>query len=78
MAADPWVYGGSGVYEGKFMAESSGDIAAIFISNSALINFSGKDNNSDEVWLPFPKRVPAEGTKVTVVIAPYQKPAAKP
>jgi hypothetical protein len=78
MAADPWVYGGSGVYEGNFMAESSGDIAAIFISNSALINFSGKDNNSDEVWLPFPKRVPAEGTKVTVVIAPYQKPVAKP
>lgn len=78
MDADPWVYGGSGVYEGKFMAESTGDIAAIFLSNSALINFSGKDNNSDEVWLPFPKRVPAEGTKVTVVIAPYQKPAAKP
>lgn len=78
MDADPWVYGGSGVYEGKFMAETTGDIAAIFLSNSALINFSGKDNNSDEVWLPFPKRVPPEGTKVTVVIAPYQKPAAKP
>jgi hypothetical protein len=78
MGADPWVYGGSGIYEGKFMAETSGDIAAIFLSNSALINFSGKDNNSDEVWLPFPKRVPAEGTKVTVVIAPYLKPAAKP
>lgn len=78
MAADPWVYGGSGVYEGKFMAESTGDIAAIFLSNSALINFSGKDNNSDEVWLAFPKRVPTEGTKITVIIAPYQKPAAKP
>jgi hypothetical protein len=78
MAADPWVYGGSGVYEGKFMAETSGDIAAIFLSNSALINYSGKDNNSDEVWLPFPKRVPVEGTKVTVVIAPFKKPATKP
>jgi hypothetical protein len=78
MAADPWVYGGSGVFEGKFMAETSGDIAAIFLSNSALINYSGKDNNSDEVWLPFPKRVPPEGTKVTVVIAPFKKPATKP
>lgn len=78
MTADPWVYGGSGIYEGKFMAESSGDIAAIFLSNTALINFSGKDNNSDEVWLPFPKRVPPEGTKVTVVIAPYSKIPAKP
>ena len=78
MAADPWVYGGSGIYEGKFMAEGSGDIAAIFLSNTALINFSGEDNNSDEVWLPFPKRVPPEGTKVTVTIAPFLKPAAKP
>lgn len=78
MDADPWVYGGSGFHEGQFMAETTGDIAAIFLSNTALINFSGKDNNSDEVWLPFPKRVPAEGTKVTVIIAPYKKPAAKP
>ncbi|WP_193214495.1 YdjY domain-containing protein [Luteolibacter marinus] len=78
MAADPWVYGGSEIYEGKFMAETSGDVAAIFLSNTALINFSGKDNNSDEVWLPYPKRVPPVGTKVTVIIAPFPTPAAKP
>ncbi len=75
MPADPWVYGGSVVHEGKYAAEISGDIAAIFLSNAAIINFSGKDNTSDEVWLPFPKRVPPEGTKVTVVISPFQKPA---
>jgi len=75
MPADPWVYGGSIFYDGKFQAEATGDIAAIFLSNAALINFSGKDNNSDEVWLPFPKRVPPEGTKVTVVISPHKKPA---
>ena len=78
MPADPWVYGGSMFYAGSFLAKSSGDIAAIFLSNSSLINFSGKDNDSDEVWLPFPKRVPPVGTKVTVVIAPYKKPADKP
>jgi hypothetical protein len=77
MPADPWVYGGSGIYEGKFMAETSGDLIAIFLSNSAIINFSGKDNHSDEVWLPFPKRVPPEGTKVNVIIAPYKQPADK-
>ena len=78
MASDPWVYGGSSIYEGRFMADSTGDIAAIFLSNTSLLNFSGKDNNSDEVWLPFPKRVPAEGTKVTVVITPFVKSAEKP
>ena len=75
MPADPWVYGGSIFYDGKYQAEATGDISAIFLSNAALINFSGKDNNSDEVWLPFPKRVPPEGTKVTVIISPHQKPA---
>ncbi|MCW1924879.1 YdjY domain-containing protein [Luteolibacter arcticus] len=76
-AADPWVYGGSGIHEGKFVADVTGDYIAIFLSSAALINFSGKDNNSDEVWLPFPKRVPPEGTKVTVTITPHQKPAAE-
>ncbi len=77
MPADPWVYGGSGIHEGKFVADLTGDYIAIFLSSAALINFSGKDNNSDEVWTPFPKRVPPEGTKVTVVIAPHPQPAAK-
>jgi len=75
MPADPWVYGGSIFYDNKFQAEATGDISAIFLSNAALINYSGKDNKSDEVWLPFPKRVPPEGTKVTVIISPYKKPA---
>ncbi len=79
MPADPWVYGGSFFYNGQFVAEDTGDIAAIFLSNSSLINFSGQDNQSDEVWLPYPKRVPPEGTKVEVIIAPYKNPApAKP
>jgi hypothetical protein len=78
MPADPWVYGGSMIHEGKFQAELSGNIAAIFLSNTALLNYSGNDNQSDEVWLPFPGRVPAVGTKVTVTIAPHLKPSAKP
>ncbi len=77
MPADPWVYGGSIFFDGKFQAQATGDISAIFLSNAALINYSGKDNNSDEVWLPFPKRVPPEGTRVTVIITPHEKPAEK-
>ncbi|WP_338687238.1 YdjY domain-containing protein [Haloferula helveola] len=72
MPKSPWVYGGSFVYDGKFVAETSGDLMAIFLSNSALINFSGEDNELDDVWLPHPTRVPAQGTKVTVLIQPYE------
>ena len=73
MPAGPWVYGGSEFSDGKFIPETSGDIAAIFLAMSALINYPGDDNNSDEVWTPFPKRVPPLETNVTVIIAPYQK-----
>ncbi|MCH7227281.1 YdjY domain-containing protein [Haloferula sp. A504] len=72
MPDSPWVYGGSFLYNGRFVAESTGDLAAIFLSNTALINFSGKDNELDEVWLPHPTRVPPEGTPVTVIIEPYK------
>jgi hypothetical protein len=72
MPSRHWVYGGSGIYDGKFLAETTGDIAAIFITNASLINYPGDDNLNDTVWLAYPKRVPPEGTKVTVVIAPYQ------
>lgn len=70
MPAGPWIYAGSDFQNGKFAAEATGDIAAIFITNSALLNFPGTDNRDDTVWFSFPKRVPSEGTKTTVIIAP--------
>jgi hypothetical protein len=73
MPAGPWVYGGSEFFDGKFVPETSGDIAAIFVSQGALINYPGDDNRDDTVWLVYPKRVPTEGTNVTVIIAPYSK-----
>lgn len=72
MPGSAWVYGGSFIYDGKFVAESSGDIIAVFLSNAALVNFSGKDNQFDDVWLPHTTRVPPEGTKLTVVIGPFK------
>jgi hypothetical protein len=71
MPPGPWVYGGSEFFDGKFVPESTGDIGAIFVSPAALINYAGDDNRDDTVWLPFPKRVPAVGTDVTLIIAPY-------
>ncbi len=73
MAAGPWVYGGSNFEGGKYMPEVTGDVAAIFLSNAAILNYPGDDNFNDDVWTPYPKRVPTEGTPVTVIIAPNQK-----
>lgn len=80
MPPGPWVYGGSEINDGKFAPESSGDLIAIFTANSSLINYPGKDDDNDEVWIPYPKRVPAVGTDVTVIITPFSndKPLPKP
>lgn len=80
MPPGPWVYGGSDFNEGKFVAETSGDVIAIFLSMAALVNYPGEDNGDDTVWIPFPKRVPEIGTDVTLIITPEQKenPTPKP
>ena len=72
MPAGPWVYGGSEFYDGKFVPETTGDIIAIFTAQSAMINYPGDDNRDDTVWIVYPKRVPAEGTHVTIILHPYQ------
>ena len=80
MPAGPWVYGGSSFGDGKYIPEITGDVVAIFLSNAAMINYPGADYENDGVWTPFPKRIPAEATDVTVIISPYQnsKPLTKP
>lgn len=80
MPAGPWVYGGSDFTNGKYAPESTGDITSIFMSVSSVLYYPGVDYNNDDVWIPFPKRVPEAGTPVTVIIRPYQnaKPIPKP
>ncbi|QUE49562.1 hypothetical protein KBB96_11825 [Luteolibacter ambystomatis] len=80
MPSGPWVYGGSEISNNRYQAEATGDVVAIFLSSSAILNYPGKDNNDDEAWLPFPKRVPAIGTPVVLIITPNQspKPVATP
>lgn len=75
MESSPWVYHGSYLHEGTFEAESTGDIAAIFISRGSLLNFSGADNHTDEPWITHTKKTPPVGTPVTITLSPLlQKP----
>lgn len=72
MSQDPWVYGGSMTYDGVFVAESTGDVASIFVSRGSLLLFAGQDNFNDDAWLPNTKRMPAEGTAVQFLIQPHK------
>jgi len=79
MAAGPWLYTGADFADGKFIPEITGDIAAIMLVPTAMINFPGSDND-DNVWFAYPQRVPPEGTPVTLIITPFSntKAPAKP
>lgn len=77
MVAGPWLYTGSEFYEGKFVPEMTGDIAAIRIDPGAMINYPGPDND-DNVWYGYPKRIPPKATPVTVIITPFYKPRTLP
>ena len=70
MSTEPWVYGGSMMYEGHFVAEQNGDIAAIFVSRGSLFLYPGKDNSNDEMWLANTKRIPPQGPSVFFLIEP--------
>lgn len=80
MPAGPWVYGGSEFFEGKYVPETTGDIIAILVAPSALVNYPGKDNDDGNVWTPFANHIPTAGTHVTVIITPVQntQPLPKP
>jgi hypothetical protein len=64
----PWVYTGAEDDRGALAAGA--EPVAIFGGNPALLHYAGKDFQNDEVWLPFPKRVPAVGTPVTLILTP--------
>ncbi|MFD2257820.1 YdjY domain-containing protein [Luteolibacter algae] len=69
-----WVYGGSEFYEGQYVPETTGDLAAIFITNASIINYPGEDNGNDDVWTVFTRRVPPLETNVTLIVSPYKEP----
>jgi hypothetical protein len=68
MAVSNWVYNGSQVIDGKFLAQQDGSIVSLIADASALINNPREDRENDELWVVNTNRVPAVGTEVQVTI----------
>ncbi len=64
-----WLYTGSVVQQGKFMAQLQGSIIAVFHDPAALIDNTDPDGNNDEIWFVNQDNVPPEGTDVIVKIS---------
>lgn len=72
METGPWLSTGSYLHEGRLKADVGGLIFAIYTNQQAIVNFSGKDRQLGDVWIPHQKNVPKVGTVVTLIVKPHQ------
>ncbi len=63
-----WVFTGSMVSNGKFMAQADGSMIAIYHDPSALIDNASPGGESDRIWFVKEGAVPPVGTPVTLTI----------
>ena len=62
----PWIYNGSMLYEGHFLAQIDGNLVALVTSPTALINNPRKGNDDDQMWNVNGDSTPGIGTPVEV------------
>ncbi|HXR07577.1 MAG TPA: YdjY domain-containing protein [Candidatus Acidoferrum sp.] len=68
MRAGDWVYTGSRVVEGLFLAEIDGSIVSLVTDAECLINNEGSGHDNDTIWLANTNSLPPTNTPVTVSI----------
>ncbi len=61
-----FLFTGSRIVEGTFLAESTGSILAIYADDNAIINNSDFDSNNDDVWIANEKEMPPLETLVMI------------
>lgn len=70
MTQDQWIYTGSIIYEGTFIAESEGTLIAVYIDNGSLINSFRHGSDDDERWVTHAEIAPKMGTPITLILTP--------
>ena len=63
-----WIYTGSAVIQGTFIAQRDQSMVAIISDPFALINYPGRGRDDDEIWQVHSAAVPPAGTAVRVII----------
>jgi hypothetical protein len=75
MRASDWVYTGSRVAEGLFLAEIDGSVVSLVTDPEALINNEGAGHDNDQIWVANTNNLPPSNTPVTVSIKLNAAPA---
>lgn len=70
----PWVFTGSVIVDGVFMASVEKSIMAVYHDPVALIDHALEEGAEDEIWFANEKTVPPVGTPVEVVVKAVRAP----
>lgn len=65
-----WVYTGSVVRDGRFLAQMEGSLIALYHDPVALIDTTVGGGESDKIWFVNEETAPPTGTAVTITIQP--------
>ena len=74
----PWIYNGSMLYGGRFLAQDDGNLIALVTSPTALINNPRKGNDNDQMWNVNEDATPGESTSVDIIFRLVPPAAPKP
>ena len=69
-----WVYNGSVVWQGKFMAQLEGSIASLITDKTALINNIANGHDNDQVWAVNTNRLPPADLELKMTIRLEDRP----
>ena len=64
----PFIFNGSRMFEGSFLAQQDGSIVSLITDNSAQFNNPRAGRGNDDMWRPQPKDLPPLDTNGTIVI----------
>ncbi len=73
----PFIFNGSRVFEGQFLAQRDGSIVSLITDNAAQFNNPRPGREDDEMWQPRSDNLPPVDSKATVVIRLLKKVAPK-
>jgi hypothetical protein len=68
MTRGAWVYNGSRIVQGTFLAHRDGSIVAIIADPDALVNSPRPGRDDDDIWMANTSSVPPVGTPVEISI----------
>lgn len=72
MKSGGWVYNGSAIWNGSFLAQKNGSVASLVTDVSALINYTGTGHENDQLWTVNTNSLPPFDVPVEVSITLVQ------